>query len=127
MYQYSAKFVRGVDGDTVVLDIDLGFNVTVRETFRLYGINTPETHGVKKDSDEYKRGLAAETRLLALLLGSYNSKLRVDTFKDSKEKYGRYLATVYYCVKAEDTGEEVFRNVNQQLVDEGHAVVYLPK
>ena len=42
MYTYAARLVRVVDGDTVDLDIDLGFHITVRERFRLAGIDTPE-------------------------------------------------------------------------------------
>jgi micrococcal nuclease len=42
MFEYRAKLVRCVDGDTVELDVDLGFKVTMREKFRLTGIDTPE-------------------------------------------------------------------------------------
>ena len=51
-YQYKAEVVRVVDGDTVDVLIDLGLNVFTKERIRLFGINTPETYGVKKGSAE---------------------------------------------------------------------------
>lgn len=125
-YKYRARLVRVVDGDTVVLDVDLGMSVTVRETFRLYGINTPETYGVKKDSAEYKAGMLAKERVTALLTPiSETDTLMVETFKDSKEKYGRYLARVY-CKTSFDLSGITWECVNDILVREGLAKVYLP-
>ncbi len=55
MYQYKAKIVRVIDGDTYEIDIDLGLSVWVRgERVRLYGVNTPEVYGVKRESNEYR-------------------------------------------------------------------------
>ena len=55
-YRYRAKLVRVVDGDTIDLDIDLGFYIRITERVRLEGVNTPEIFRVKKESEEYKRG-----------------------------------------------------------------------
>ena len=67
LYRYSARCSRVVDGDTLDLDIDLGFGMHFFERVRLFGIDTPETFGVKKDSDEYARGKAAADRVRELV------------------------------------------------------------
>lgn len=88
IYEYNAKLARVVDGDTVWLDVDLGFGVHANLDFRLYGINAPETIGVTK-----KAGLAAKAELERLLaLGP----LRIETYKaDKVDKYGRWLASLF--------------------------------
>lgn len=53
MYTYHATVVRMVDGDITDLIVDPGFKITTRQRIRLCGINTPETHNIKKDSEEY--------------------------------------------------------------------------
>lgn len=109
MYEYKAKVHRVVDGDTVWLDVDLGFQVHAVLDFRLEGLNTPEVVGATKVA-----GLAAKAELERLLsLGS----LRIISTKT--EKYGRYLATIFVQPPA---GSEL--NVNQALIDGGFAVVY---
>ncbi len=109
MYEYQATLVRVIDGDTVELDIDLGMNVHVREKVRLDGINTPEIFGVKKESEEYIAGLKAKVRVQLLL---QNNVLVIQTTKDKKGKYGRYIAKIF--VEGKDVGET--------LVQEGLAV-----
>ena len=59
-YLYKATVTRVVDGDTVDLEIDLGMSVFAKQRIRLAGINTPETYGVKKDSEEYAAGIKAK-------------------------------------------------------------------
>jgi micrococcal nuclease len=107
MYTYKAEVIRVVDGDTLVLSFDLGFNVKIQETVRLYGINTPEISKVKKTSDEYKRGMAAKDALTNLLA---NETITVTTYKDSKEKYGRYLASIYLEVAKIDVATYMVTN-----------------
>ena len=58
MYEYLAKLVRVVDGDTVDAMIDCGFSTFKKERIRLYGIDTPECR--TRDKAEKKRGLAAK-------------------------------------------------------------------
>ena len=60
MYNYNATVIKVVDGDTFDLDIDLGLGVHRHERVRLNGVNTPETYGVKKESQEYADGMAAK-------------------------------------------------------------------
>ena len=109
IYEYRATVSRVIDGDTVWLDVDLGFNVQVRLEFRLEGLNTPEIVGPQKVA-----GLTAKAELARLLgLGP----LRIVSTK--KEKYGRYLATLYVTPTG---GSEI--NVNEALLSQGFAKPY---
>ena len=56
MYEYSAALMGVVDGDTVDVTVDLGFRIHREIRLRLAGIDTHETYGVSKDSEEYRRG-----------------------------------------------------------------------
>ncbi|WP_372774119.1 thermonuclease family protein [Mangrovibacterium sp.] len=100
MYQYQAEIVKVVDGDTCELDIDLGMSVWVRgERVRLYGVDTPEVYGVKKDSEEYMKGKLASDFVKSLI--KKGDLAIVETLKDSKGKYGRYLAVVYIRISSD--------------------------
>ena len=114
MYTYKAKLIRIVDGDTIDAEIDLGFDTIVRKRIRLFGIDTPETK--TKDMNEKAKGLAAKQRLTELL----NSEFVVETILNKRGKYGRVLGVIYNL--AEDNKR---LNINEALVDEGHAVKYL--
>ena len=111
LYNYRAKCTNVIDGDTIDADVDLGFDVWIKTRFRLLGIDTPETYGVKKESAEYAAGMLAKARTTELMLGKL---ITVVTEKDRTEKYGRYLATVYV--------DGV--NVNETLIKEGLAKIY---
>ena len=110
MYTYRAKVVRVIDGDTVVLDIDLGFDIHHVKSCRLYGINAYEL----RDKDPVKRGLANDGKnyLTSILVG--------DVTIESKEldKYGRPLVIIW------DNPSDT-RSVNQRMVQNGLAVSYL--
>ena len=108
MYEYNCKLRRVVDGDTIDVEVDLGFDVWVHERVRMYGINTPESR--TKDLWEKELGKAAKSRLLELLPNTF----KIKTQKDAKGKFGRILAVV----------EVDGRNINEQLITEGHAVAY---
>lgn len=100
MFQYQAEIQRVVDGDTYDVDIDLGLSVWVRkERIRLYGVNTPEVYGVRKDSPEYQLGKASSDFVKSLI--RKGSLAIVETIKDTKGKYGRYLAVLYIRVPEE--------------------------
>lgn len=99
MYQYQAEIAKVIDGDTYEIDIDLGLGVWVRgERVRLYGVDTPEVYGVKKDSEEYQRGKAASDFVKTLV--KKGDLAIIETLKDEKEKYGRYLAVLYIRLDA---------------------------
>jgi len=116
MFEYKAEVVRVIDGDTVVLNIDLGFNTIIRdEHVRLYGIDAPESR--TRDLAEKEKGLAAKDFLKSILSPGDVVTFRSDRY-DSTGKYGRSLGTILKTV-----GDQVI-DVNQLMISEGHAVPY---
>lgn len=113
MYQYNAKLVKVIDGDTIDANIDLGFGIAHTIRVRLSGINTTELRS-KVETD---RILAqkAKSRVIELIGQKGSDGFVVHTFKDSQEKYGRYLAKVVF---ADGT------SLNDTLLTEGLAVPY---
>lgn len=98
MYQYNAFIEKVVDGDTFEINIDLGLSIWVHgEKIRLYGVNTPEVYGVKKGSAEWEAGKKASDFVKSIL--KKNDPVVVETMKDQKGKYGRYLAVLYAKVE----------------------------
>jgi micrococcal nuclease len=89
MYEYQGRVVNVVDGDTVDLELDLGFGIWRRDRFRLLGINAPERRGADK-----LRGAQATERLRELLAAAADGTVQVLTVRDKKEKYWRYLARI---------------------------------
>ena len=87
MYEYTCIIERVVDGDTVDVRVDAGFDVWTRQRFRLLGIDTPESR--TRDLREKKFGKLATARVEDLLpLGSTQ---RIAVIKQDRGKYGRYL------------------------------------
>jgi len=109
MYTYEAKVIKVVDGDTIDALIDLGFDMHKSIRVRLVGINSPESR--TRDLEEKKLGLAAKARLKEILKSNKN---KIILESQGVGKYGRCLGVI----RINDT------NVNQQLVQEGHAVEY---
>ena len=108
MYEYRCNIVKIIDGDTVDVDIDLGFGVWMtNERVRLYGIDTPESR--TRDLEEKAKGLAAKIRLEELL---EEDKFVLESH--GVGKFGRCLGTLHV--------DDV--NVNKTLVKEGHAWEY---
>lgn len=114
MYEYRCNVLKIVDGDTVDVDIDLGFGVWLKdERVRIMGIDTPESR--TSDPIEKKFGLAAKDRLKQLLGKTAILKTQIDkSGEDMKGKFGRILGDF---VVGEST-------VTQILISEGHAVAY---
>ena len=113
MYEYRCDLVKIVDGDTIDVDLNLGFNVTLKkQRVRLYGINTPESR--TRDLEEKRYGLAAKARLRELLEGVDSLVVKTAIDKKARGKYGRILGTIF----VNET------NINDLLVDEGHAIAY---
>ena len=111
MYTYNALVTRVVDGDTLHLSVDLGFRITTHIIGRVYGIDTPETYGVKKDSEEYAKGKAA-TEFVEQWLAQSNNEVTIRTHKTGK--YGRWLVEVL-------RGDE---SLSETLLEAGHAEPY---
>ena len=117
MYEYRCKVIKVVDGDTVDVDIDLGFDIMLRdERVRIMGIDTPESR--TRDKVEKKFGLASKARLKELIGGKSGPILKTQINKkgeDMRGKFGRILGDF-----VTDDG----RLVTEILVEEGHAVAY---
>lgn len=115
MYEYRAIINRVVDGDTVDVDIDLGFNIVLtNERVRIMGIDTPESR--TSDPVEKVFGLAAKERLKELL--GKQSILKTEVSKDGEDmkgKFGRILG---------DFLTEDGRRVTDIMIEEGHCVRY---
>jgi|TARA_B110000483_G_C18199822_1_gene544686 micrococcal nuclease len=112
MYQYFVKNVlKVVDGDTIDVEIDLGFDLTKKERVRLGGIDTPESR--TRDLEEKKLGLQAKDYLKSLIMNA--DKLIVRTEKDGK--FGRMIGYLYM-------NPEATVSLNQMLIDEGFAWMY---
>ena len=109
MYEYRA-FVRKVyDGDTITVDIDLGFDVILKnQKIRLSKINTPEVRGKSREEGIKVRNIVRKR--------ISNKWVIIKTTKDKKGKYGRWLGTIY------EPGVE--ESLNEWLLNEGHAVKY---
>ena len=111
MYEYKCKMVKVVDGDTIDVDIDLGFGVWMRnQRIRMHGIDTPESR--TRDLEEKKYGLAAKDFLIKW---TNAGGLTLKTHKDDRGKFGRILGEIW-CF---DT------NVNKKMIEEHHAVRYM--
>ena len=117
MYEYRCKVIKDIDGDTVDVDIDLGFDIMLRdERVRIMGIDTPESR--TRDKVEKKFGLASKARLKELIGGKSGPILKTQINKkgeDMRGKFGRILG---------DFVTEDGRMVTDILVEEGHAVAY---
>lgn len=109
MYYYNSRVEKIIDGDTVRLDIDLGFTVHWKSNCRLYGVNTPELNS--KDPEERIKALEAKQYLID------NLPLDVIIVSQELDKYGRPLVDIYV-----DNGE---RHINQELIDKGFSKPYM--
>lgn len=116
MYQYSATLNRVVDGDTIDLEVDLGFHLKASLRFRLMGVDTPELRGGTPESKA--RARAARSRVDYLLRGH---KLTIQTYK--ADSFGRWLATVYYPRIEDGIRSSSLGSLSATLIREGHGVL----
>jgi micrococcal nuclease len=113
MYEYKAELIRVYDGDTIWVDLDLGFGVWLRnQSIRLRGINTPEVRGSEKD-----KGIVSRDRLAELLDSAGGDCIIKTSRGKQKGKYGRILGEIFI--------ENESSSLNQMLLDEGLAVEYM--
>ena len=111
MYEYKCKVTRVVDGDTVDIDIDLGFGVWLhKERVRIYGIDTPESR--TRDKVEKRFGLLAKEFVKGFVKGS-SVILRTQKY-DAKGKFGRILGDIIVDDKS----------LSETMIQEHHAVAY---
>jgi len=114
MYEYRVKKVNKiVDGDTIDVDIDLGFAVSFTQRVRLAGIDTPESRTI--DLKEKALGLEVKEKIKKELAAAKDVVIKTEK-PDSSEKYGRILGWIFL------DGNTV--SLNQQLIDQGYAWTY---
>jgi len=115
MYEYHVKKVANVvDGDTIDVDIDLGFDISFSSRVRLAGIDTPESR--TSDKAEKVLGLEAKEYLKSKIKEAKDVVIKTEKM-DSSEKYGRILGWVYL------DGSKI--SINEQMIQDGYAWVYL--
>ncbi len=113
MYEYRCEVVKIIDGDTIRVDVDLGFGIWSRnETVRLYGIDTPESR--TRDLEEKKYGLSAKQFLTNMLDDSGGIKLK----SHGKGKFGRILGELWRTTNYAD------KSINEYMVEKHHAAPY---
>ena len=104
-----SKVTKVVDGDTIDVIMDMGFDIMYKSRVRLFGIDTPESR--TKDLEEKKYGLAAKEFLTKWVT---SGGLTIKTTKDARGKFGRILGELW-CFNT---------NVNEKMIEEHHAVRY---
>ena len=110
MYEYKCKILRVVDGDTVDVDVDLGFSTVLKkQRVRMMGIDTPESR--TRDLEEKFYGKQSKAHLEFLL-----AEGDVELQSHGKGKFGRILGELF-------VGDSTY-SINQQMIDEHHAVPY---
>ena len=110
MYRYKVSVVKVVDGDTIDVDIDLGFGMSYKkQRVRMLGIDTPESR--TRDLVEKKFGKASKTHLKSILESG-----GIQLVSHDKGKFGRILGELFI-------GDSSY-SINQQMIDEHHAVAY---
>jgi micrococcal nuclease len=113
MYQYKVSVVKVVDGDTLDVNIDLGFGMTYKkQRVRMMGIDTPESR--TRDKVEKLFGKASKKHLKKLL----ESAESISLISHDKGKFGRILGEIYIH------NDDAELNVNQKMIDDCHAVPY---
>jgi micrococcal nuclease len=115
MFEYYVKHVIGVvDGDTIDVVIDLGFDISFTSRVRLAGIDTPESR--TKDKAEKVLGLESKKYLADRIKAAKNVVIRTEKI-NSSEKFGRILGWLYL------DGES--NSINHEMIEKGYAWGYL--
>lgn len=112
LYEYKAKLIKVLDGDTIKSTVDLGFNIWISVTIRLIGIDAPETR--TKNLEEKANGKLSKEWLINLLKENNNEFRLLSTGVD---KYGRCLAEIY----VDSLG---IKSVQNKMIEEGLASIY---
>jgi len=117
MFEYRVKQVtKIVDGDTIDVDIDLGFSISYSQRLRLAGIDTPES----RTTDKLEKILGLESKEYLKSKFKDAKDIVVKTEKpDSSEKYGRILGWVYV--------DNNTKSLNEQMIEDGYAWGYMGK
>jgi micrococcal nuclease len=115
VYEYRIKQVtKVVDGDTIDVDVDLGFSISYSQRLRLAGIDTPES----RTTDKFEKTLGLESKeYLKTKLKEAKDIVVKTELPDSSEKYGRILGWVYVNGNS--------KSINEQMIEDGYAWSYM--
>jgi micrococcal nuclease len=115
MYEYRVKKLMNViDGDTIDVDIDLGFDISLARRVRMAGIDTPESRTT--DKAEKVLGLESKEYLKKMMKDAKTIVIKTQ-LPDSSEKYGRILGWVYI--------DDATKSINEQMIEDGYAWGYM--
>ena len=115
MYEYRVKkLINVIDGDTIDVDIDLGFDISLLRRVRMAGIDTPESRTT--DKAEKVLGLEAKDYLKKMMKDVKTIVIKTE-LPDSSEKYGRILGWVYV--------DGATKSINEQMIEDGYAWGYM--
>jgi micrococcal nuclease len=115
MYEYRVKkLINVIDGDTIDVDIDLGFDISLLRRVRMAGIDTPESRTT--DKAEKVLGLESKEYLKKIMKDSKSIVIKTE-LPDSSEKYGRILGWVYL--------DGATKSINEQMIEDGYAWPYM--
>lgn len=123
LYYRRFTLERVIDGDTVVGTVDNGFYTSIKQSFRLYGINAPEMNS----PDATVRVAATNARTFAV--NQFSGKVYlVQSYKNPADKYGRFLAELWEIMADDGKGNVTTseESLNAMMVRLGYAVPYLP-
>lgn len=112
MYTYKCNTIRVIDGNTVDAIIDLGFNVTIRQRIKLYGVNVSDVRST--DETVRQQAIASKTKLTELL----GNEFVCETIVNKRGKAGRIMGKL----TTDNLGSKV--DINQQLIDLGFAELF---
>ena len=121
MYEYQAKLLKVIDGDTIDVMVDLGFKTWTKKRVRLVGINAFACR--TRDKEVKKKGLAAKLRLEEVLLEN-NNEVVLTSY--GVGKYGRCLGELFVSKNYIKSEKYEGKSINEMLIAEGHAVRYNP-
>lgn len=115
MYEYRVKkLIAVIDGDTIDVDIDLGFDISLMKRVRMAGIDTPES----RTSDKFEKTLGLEAKeYLKKNIKDATSIIIKTELPDSSEKYGRILGWVYIDGQT--------KSINEKMIEDGYAWGYM--
>ena len=118
LYLYKARCERVVDGDTFKLYMDLGFGVWSSNTIRLYGVDAYETRlGKNTNKAQKELGKRASTLVDGILIGNDHKDILVETIRNKKGSFSRYLANVYVPIVTAQWFTKVSSDVPAYMLD----------
>lgn len=112
MYTYTAKLLSVIDGNTVDAEIDLGFNVVIKQRIKLFGVDTDNLHS--PDVEAKIRAVESKAKLIELL----PKEFVVETILNKRGKFGRVMGQIY----VKDADKLV--SINEQLIAQGVATKF---